>query len=316
MIKNKILKASRSLIKLILPIFSYIFSSLRINKRIANFLNEKSFLANNYYNFSKIINELISEKIIALDVGAQGGFNSDLFFPKKYNHFFKPIMIEPVKEEAEKLKKKSDLVIDKALWSTETKKKIFILGNRKGSSSMYEPNKSDFKLHDIKEKDYFKFDVTETVEVDCTTLDEALNKIGIGKLDYLKIDTQGSECEILKGMSKYFPLLIRAEAQLFSMYKNVPSWIDLLKIINEKNYIVCDWKAIGSHQTKIPAEMDMIFIPNYKNKDGASLIKENQDKFISLMLIFGQINLLKLIVEELNIKTNFPLNNYQDRTFY
>ena len=62
--------------------------------------------------------------------------------------------------------------------------------------------------------------------------------------------------------------------------------------------------------------MDMIFIPNYKNKDGASLIKENQDKFISLMLIFGQINLLKLIVEELNIKTNFPLNNYRDRTFY
>ena len=123
MIKNIILKASRSFVKLILPTFSKIFILLRINKRIANFLNEKSFSANNFYDFVSILNDLNKDKKInALDIGAQGGFNSDLFFPEKYNRFFRPIMIEPIKEEAEKLKKKYPLIIDKGLWSSETKK--------------------------------------------------------------------------------------------------------------------------------------------------------------------------------------------------
>jgi FkbM family methyltransferase len=317
MIKKKILKALKSLIKFILPFFSKLFIVLKVNKRIANFLNEKSFLANNYYNFSEFLENLNkNEKIIALDIGAQGGFNSDLFFPKKYNKFFQPILVEPIKEEAEKLKEKFKFVIDKGLWSSDMKKKIFILGNRLGSSSMYEPDKSVFDIHKIKKKDYANFDVTKISEVECITLDDALSKINIDNLDYLKIDTQGSEYEILKGMKNYFPLLIRAEVHLFSMYKNVPSWTDLLGLLNQKNYLVCDWKAIGSHKTKIPAEMDVIFIPNYKKQDGIKLIEENKEKFISLMLIFGQINLLKIIIKELNLSINFPINNFEDRTFF
>ena len=41
--------------------------------------------------------QIKNNKIIALDVGAQGGFNSDCFFPKKYNNFFEEILIEPIK---------------------------------------------------------------------------------------------------------------------------------------------------------------------------------------------------------------------------
>jgi len=317
MIKKKFLKASRSLIKFILPFFSKLLLAMRVNKRVANFLNEKSFLANSYYNFSKIIENLNkNEKIIALDIGAQGGFNSDLFFPEKYNEFFQPILVEPIKKEADKLKEKFKFVIDKGLWSSETKKKIFILGNRLGSSSMYEPDISVFQIHNIKKDDYKNFDVTKTSEVECTTLDNALSKIDIKKLDYLKIDTQGSEYEILKGMKNYFPLLIRVEVHLFSMYKNVPSWTNLLELLNQKNYLACDWKAIGSHKTRIPAEMDVILIPNYKKEDGIKLIEENKEKFVSLMLIFGQINLLKIIVKELNLNVSFPINNFEDRTFF
>ena len=35
-------------------------------------------------------------------------------------------------------------------------------------------------------------------------------------------------------------------------------------------------------------------IPNFNNEAGKELIKKNQDKFISLMLIFGQIKLLQI----------------------
>ena len=317
MLTKGIYKIATSIVKFILPFISKIFIKLRINRRVINFLDNQSFLANNYYNFSNIIKNLIKEeKIIALDVGAQGGFNSDSFFPKKYNVFFKTILVEPIKEEAAKLKKNSKYVIDKALWSSSKVKSIFILENRLGSSSMYEPDTSTFKIHSIKKKDYNNFKVTKKVDVECEELDVALKKLSIKELDYLKLDTQGSELEILKGMKDYSPLLIRAEAHVFSMYKNVPNWSDLLQYLYNLDYICCDWRSIGSHATRIPAEMDIIFIPNYKKESGKKLILENKKKFISLMLIFGHLNLLKIVFEELNLELNSHVEDLNDRFFF
>ena len=55
MLKNFLFKLSRSCVKLFLPCFSSLFIKLKVNKRIANYLNDKSFKANNYYNFSNTI---------------------------------------------------------------------------------------------------------------------------------------------------------------------------------------------------------------------------------------------------------------------
>ena len=124
---KKIYKLFRSLIKIILPTLFKILLKLKLNRRVINFLNEKSYNSNNEYNFISLIEKLLkNEKILALDVGAQGGFNSDLFFPKKYNIFFEKILIEPLKEEAEKLKDKK-YVINKGLWNKREKKKIIHL---------------------------------------------------------------------------------------------------------------------------------------------------------------------------------------------
>ena len=101
------------------------FIKLKVNKRIANYLNDKSFKANNYYDFSNTIKKILNNvKIVALDVGAQGGFNSDNFFPEKYNIFFEPILVEPIKSEAMKLKVNNKYVIDRGIWSKQQKKKF------------------------------------------------------------------------------------------------------------------------------------------------------------------------------------------------
>ena len=248
-------------------------------------------------------------------MGAQGGFNSDQFIANKYSHFFEPILVEPIEAEAEKLKKKNKYVIENALWSSQTKKKIFILGNRLGSSSMYEPNPIFFDLHKIKKKDYQNYKVTRKIEVDCEVLNYSLSKLEINKLDYLKIDTQGAELEILKGIGDYRPLLIKIESHVHSMYKNVPSWNELLDYLYKLNYLVIDWKGIGSHATRIPAEMDMIFIPDFNNEIGKKLILENEKKFISLMLIFGQISLLKIISSKNNFEFSDKISKLQDLFF-
>ncbi len=309
---NKIFeKLGKSFSKIIFPILYKIFFFLKINKRAANYFDDKSYFSNNKQNFVETIKLLLeNNKITALDVGAQGGFNSDEFFSSKYNNFFESVLVEPIKEEAEKLKKQSKYVINNGLWSSKIKKKIYILGNRLGSSSMYEPNPNSFQLHKV--KNYQNYAVTNTFEIQCNTLKESLNELKIKKIDYLKIDTQGAELEILKGIGEYKPLLIKLESHIHSMYKNVPSWDELLNYIYKLNYVVIDWKGIGSHSTRVPAEMDMIFIPNFNSVDGKKLIIENENIFISLMIIFGQIDLLKIISNKYNFKNLNKINYLED----
>tara|TARA_A100001015_G_scaffold145101_1_gene160902 strand:+ start:993 stop:1937 length:945 start_codon:yes stop_codon:yes gene_type:complete len=312
--KNKISKFSISLVKILLPILFKILIKLKLNRRVINFLHEKSYNSNSKYNFTSLLEKFLEKnKIIALDVGAQGGFNSDTFFPKKYDHFFEEILIEPINSEAKKLENKK-FIINKGLWSSKTKKKLYILDNRLGSSSMYEPNVNNFDLHNIEEKKYEDYKVTRYIEIECDTLANQLLALNMNKLDYLKIDTQGAELEILKGLGKFRPLLIKIEAHFFSMYKNVPSWHKLMNLLYELNYVLIDWKGIGNHSARIPSEADMIFIPNFNNEIGKELIKQNKNKFMSLMLIFGQLKLLQTIIKKFGIN-NDELSRIEDEYF-
>ena len=311
---KKRLKFFRSLFKILLPIIFKILIKLKLNRRVINFLSEESYKSNNTHNFSNLIDSLLkNKKIIALDVGALGGFNSDNFFSDRYNKFFEEILIEPINTEAEKLKNEK-YIINKGLWSKKEKKKLYILDKRLGSSSMYKPEEKNFDLNDIKEKDFENFKVTREIEIECDTLDNQLSEMNIKNLDYLKIDTQGAELEILKGMKSYHPLLIKIEAQFFSMYKNVPSWHKLVNHLYELNYVLIDLKEIGGHSTRLAAEADMIFIPNFSNEIGKKMIMENKDKFISLMMIFGQLKILKTIIKRMDLNYD-KLEKLEDNYF-
>ena len=148
-----------SLTKLILPFVYRIFYLLKSNSRAINFFTEKRKNANNAYDFQKIINELLkNKKLIGLDVGAQGGFNSDKFFPEKYNKYFKPLLVEPLGDSLED-KQNSHTIIKKGFWSSAGDRKLYVLNNRPQSSSMYEPDKKSLTIYDFKEKDFYLFDV-------------------------------------------------------------------------------------------------------------------------------------------------------------
>ena len=81
MLSNKI---KTSIIKFLLPLFYKFFLIFKANTRVINFLTEKKIRENDYYSFEKNIeNFLQNKKIVAVDVGSQGGFNSDNFFSNK-----------------------------------------------------------------------------------------------------------------------------------------------------------------------------------------------------------------------------------------
>jgi FkbM family methyltransferase len=300
-----------------IPIISKIFIMLRLNSRIINQFNKLRSESHKIDNHSNLILKLLSNrKMTALDVGAQGGFFNESIFPKKYNNFFMPILVEPLLDEAQKLIKQNYKVISKGLWSSDCKKKLYVLGKRPGSSSMYKPNKNAYDLYNFKKKDLSLFEISEEIEVECTTINESLNKLNIKNLDFLKIDTQGSEFEILKGLGNYLPLIMKIEVQLVPMYENMPNWTEITNHLYKLNYMTCEWTEIGSHLTRTPAEMDMIFIPNYMTEAGKKLIISREKEFISLMLIFGHIKLLQIISKKMNFSMNEEIQKLQDRFFH
>ena len=305
------------IIYFLVPAISKILIAFRLNSRIINQLNQLRAASNKVYDHRALISKLLTNnKLSALDIGAQGGFFNASIFPKKYNSFFDPIMVEPIPTEAEKLTKKNYKVISKGLWSENCKKKLYILNKRSGSSSMYKPSKEGYDLYNFKKKDFSLFDISEEIEVECTTINESLNQLNINRIDFLKIDTQGSELEILKGLGQYRPLIMKVEAQVVPMYKNVPNWSELVNYLYKMNYMTCEWTTIGSHLTRSPVEMDMIFIPNYLSDSGKKLILLREKEFVSLMLIFGHIKLLQLISEKLNFSTNFEVQKLKDKFFH
>jgi len=304
------------LLSKIIKIASKVFIALKINSRIVNQFNKLRSESHKNQDYSSFISRLLNEKkLVALDVGAQGGFFNASIFSKKYNSFFDLIAVEPISDEAKKLEDKNYKVISKGLWSENCKKKLHVLGKRSGSSSMYKPNPDVLSLYDFKKKDFSIFDITNEVDVECTTIKESLNKFKVNNLDFLKIDTQGSELEILKGMGEYFPLIMKIEAQIIPMYHNMPSWSELINYLDKINYMVCEWIEIGKHVTRIPAEMDMIFIPNYLTEFGKKIIISRQKEFISLMIIFGHIRLLQNISSDLNFEANSEIQKLKDNFF-
>ena len=304
------------LISRIVEVISRILIVLKKHSRVVNQFNKLRSETHKNENHNNLILKLLGEKkLVALDVGAQGGFFNANIFSKKYNFFFDLIAVEPIPEEAKKLEEKNYKVISKGLWSENCKKKLYILGKRPGSSSMYKPNPEVLSLYDFKEKDFSIFDITDEIDIECTTIKESLDKFKVNNLDLLKIDTQGSELEILKGMGNYFPLLMKIEAQIIPMYKNVPSWTELVNYLHKINYMTCEWIEIGKHVTRTPAEMDMIFIPNYLTEFGKKIIKSREKEFISSMLIFGHIRLLQNISSKLNFTVNSEIQKLKDKFF-
>ena len=123
--------------------------------------------------------------------------------------------------------------------------------------------------------------------------------MNIDHVDFIKIDTQGAELEIIKGLGDYRPLLLWIEVQFVSMYKDMPCFTELYSKLYELGYMICDQNEFSARQIKTPVEADVLFIPNILTKKGQAIIANKEREFAALMIMFGQDRALKLISNKL-----------------
>ena len=92
------------LLSKIIKIISRILIKLKLNSKVVNQFNQLRSQSHKTDNHSDFISDLLGKnKLIGLDVGAQGGFFNGSIFSQKYNFFFDPIAVEPIPQEAKKL---------------------------------------------------------------------------------------------------------------------------------------------------------------------------------------------------------------------
>jgi len=210
--------------------------------------------------------QIILEKLLKnnefyfLDIGAAEGI------PKRWKlveNFVNKILIEPHPESAKQLKTEGYDVIDRVLYSKSNIDLNFNHAKKEMCSSFLEPN--------LKHLDKFlnseRFHIVKETNFITSTLDEELNKIN-KKPDFIKIDTEGTEIEILKGSTECLKNILgmEIESSFFPLRKNQPLISDILKFLSNDEFEFIDflsivrWEKNNHRFTGQPQITDLLFL--------------------------------------------------------
>lgn len=201
-----------------------------------------------------------------LDIGASNGLSKKWEKYKK-NKFFQLILVEPDIEEAERLKAlyPTAKVISHALGS-QNHRSTLNMTYYKQCSSILEPNFEVLNRFPVKKW----FEVTRKTKVDIFRFDSLLESMHLKKPDFIKIDVQGYESEVLEGFGKCLEdvLAIELETHLLPIYKNQKTLEDMNRFLAEKGFFLRHLFSGGPFEGEV-VEFDAYFVkrPELINSD-------------------------------------------------
>ncbi len=178
--------------------------------------------------------------LIAVDVGARGGFEPDLL-PIAWA--VDAVGFEPEPEAFSRLRQTSA-----DPWRSLTVHPQAIAGSA-GSRRLHipsDPQGASLLEHDPEIGRRFGFphlfDLARIETIATTTLDEAAVHLGFGAPSYLKLDVEGAELEVLEAAETVLPSLvaIKTEAAFLPFRKNQPLAWDLAAHLGARSFEVMD----------------------------------------------------------------------------
>lgn len=263
------------------------------------------FVNSHYQKLAKLINNLTSEKINFLDLGAAGGVNErwKLLDHEKLSLF----LAEPHPESYGNLDNNNKKVFNKIFFSSSAEKKKILLTKKPECSSILNPNYeylSNFK-------DYERYSIVDEIECETTTIDEEFKNID---LDFLKIDTQGSEYDILIGSQNKLNrvLGIEIECCFYKLYKGQKLFDDLRVFLEKNDFIFEDfldiirWERNNFTTLGQPQFSNVLFLkPLNKVIRLYELNSKDKKVILNYILILIIYNRLDLLDELHNKKIDF-----------
>lgn len=187
----------------------------------------------------KILNEFLTENSIIIEAGAYDGYHTKLLSSLAYHgmvYSFEPFpkMLNIAKKNLKGIKniRLYPYALSKFNGVTE-----FYLsegdaeGEYLGSSSILPPS-DQMKVY------FPKIEFKKKIFVKCITLDEFTKKHNIKKIDFIWLDLQGAELEVLKASPETLSItkLIKTEVSNKEIYAGSAVTQDLIEFMHKKNY--------------------------------------------------------------------------------
>jgi len=180
--------------------------------------------------------------VVIIDVGARGGLSGTW---EPLRGLMRGIGFEPDEDECRRLNGATGANVSYVPTALSNKKhEAALYVTRKASCcSLLEPN-SAFVDRFLNSED---FEVTEVISVSCDTLDNVVQTEGIEDIDFIKLDTQGSELWVLEGadrvLAEFCVFGIRVEVEFSPLYKNQPLFVDVDTYLRERGFALFDIRA-------------------------------------------------------------------------
>jgi FkbM family methyltransferase len=184
----------------------------------------------------KYIYKILGEtKITVADIGATGNPKGLWMEAQKYSNF---LLFDP-HPNAEMSKQKNTTIFQKGLYSNKIKKKLYLASNPE-ASSLYEFN-------DIFTEIYLNSYLHKTIniiEIELESLDYLISKSSdVKPPDFIKIDAEGAELEILKGGNEVIKnscLGVFLEVSFRNRHKNAPLFNEIDTFLTQNNFVIFD----------------------------------------------------------------------------
>ena len=189
-------------------------------------------------NIAKRFHNLLAENPITLvDVGAANGTLSNFSI---FGKCLRTVGFEPNKEAHDKLiglQDKNTIILNTALADKRGEAEFFIT-KKPEASSLLQANKKFLKNFSGTDR----YNVVQTVQLKVDTMDGALISNKINNVDFVKLDTQGNELNILKHGKKTMAgcFGVQIEVEFYQLYENQFVFSDIDAFMREQGYLLFD----------------------------------------------------------------------------
>jgi FkbM family methyltransferase len=258
---------------------------------------------------SRFVTDVLDgRKLVCFDVGARGGVQGRF---RRHRGACRFVLFELDPEESARLERAGFTVVDRIADEHDDRVLDVYVTRRPGCASIFEPPRGTIlKLYKSTSR---HFEVVGTARQRTVSLKAVCQDLGV-HIDYLKLDTQGGELRILKGLGDERPLFIETEVSTIRLYKDQDTFFELGDYLYKLGYMIIELRMFprrpivqdARFQTcrrypavGMPVAGDACFVPDWTRPEGRALMDGRLKPWAALMMVNGCLEYLALAMEDI-----------------